>query len=444
MKKIIIAVVVLAIIIGILFWKFGYLLTAKKTAEPVTLKLWGLWEDDSLVRPAIDGYTKLHPNVKIEYNHQNSPNYRTRVQTQIEDSKGPDIFMIHNSWLPMFLKNSNLASLPTTVMTSQEYNQTFYPIAFASFAKNNTIYALPLEVDGLALYYNEDLINQAGVAIPKNWDEFVDAAVKLTKKDDKGNILVAGAAMGAVSNVDHFSDIIGLLFYQQPDADLEHPNNLAGADVIKFYTNFILDPSKKVWSLAMEGSTQAFYEGKLAFYFAPSWRAHDLRVANPQLHFKTAPVPQLPKANTANYSGWGTFWGFAVSSKSSHQDQAWDFLKFLTSKDSEKLLYSEASKIRLFGQPYSRIDLQSELLNDPIVGSFVSQAPIYKNWYLSSRTFDQGLNDEMITYFENAINATLQGANPLGALQTTAQGVQQTLDKFVNNKPSPSPTSNKI
>ena len=440
MKKIIIAVVILAIIIGVLFWKFGYLLTPKKPLPIVTLKLWGLWEDDSLIRPAIDAYQKQHANIKIEYNHQNSPNYRTRIQTQITDPKGPDIFMIHDSWLPMFLKNNYLAATPQTVMSMDEFKNTFYPVATKTLTNGGKVYALPLEIDGLALFYNEDLIKQAGIAIPTDWKQFSDAAFALTKKDVKGNIQIAGAALGSPSNVDHWNDIIGLLFFQQPEADLEHPAdiNQKGADVLRFFTSFITDPTRKSWSESMESSTQAFYEGKLAFYFAPSWRAHDIRTANSQLHFKTAPVPQLPKTDPSKFAAWATFWAFAVSAKSQNQEESWNFLKFLVSAQTEKQLYQEASKVRLFGQPYSRVDLQKEIINDPIAGSFVAQGNIYNSWYLSSRTFDQGINDEISTYYENAINATLRGRDPFSALRVTENGVAQILDKYgaTSNNPA--------
>lgn len=440
MKKIAIIVVILAIIAGVAFWRFGYLLTQKKIDQPINLQLWGLWEDERLIKPAIDAYKKVKPNVTITYNHQNSPNYRTRVQTQVSEGNyapppgvdpPPDVFMIHNSWLPMFLKNNNLSPLPSNILSLEEFRKTFYPVAEQTLTKDGIIYALPMEVDGLALFYNEDMIKEANVEIPQNWDQFEEVAQALTKRDERGNITQAGAAMGATGNVDHWPDIIGLLFYQQPGASLENPANSAGADVIRFFTKFTThpNPAERTWGLTMESSTEAFYSGRLAFYFAPSWRAHELREANLRLNFKTAPVPQLQKADPKDYAGWGSFWAFAVSSKSPHPKEAWEFAKFLTSAVSQKLLYQEASKERLFGQPYSRVDLQKEIINEPIVGSFVSQGPIYKGWYLSSKTFDQGLNDEMITYFENAINATVQGADPLRALQTTESGVKQTLDK---------------
>lgn len=434
MKKVLIAVVIISILAGVGFWLFGdKLISKREDSKPISLKMWGLWEDERAIKPAIDEYHRLHSNITIEYNHQNSPNYRTRVQTQISESSGPDIIMVHNSWLPMFLKNNSLAEIPGDIISSDEFKKIFYPVTFDSFSSNNKIYALPLEVDGLALFYNEEILQKAEISPPRTWKEFTDAAVRLTVRDSTGNITQAGAAMGSPANVDHWPDIIGLLFYQQPGADLNNPASSAGAEVIRFFTNFITDPSKKVWSQNMESSTEAFYLGKLAFYIAPSWRAHDLREANPQIKFKTIPVPQL--SDKSPQVGWASFWGFAVSAKSEKQKAAFEFLKYLTSKETQKMLYQEASKIRFFGQPYSRIDLRQEIIDEPVAGSFVKQAPNYKWWYLSSRTFDQGINDETITYFENAINATLQGGDPLAALGTTQKGVKQVMEKYLPQTP---------
>ncbi|MDP3733304.1 MAG: hypothetical protein Q8Q91_02065, partial [Candidatus Daviesbacteria bacterium] len=112
--------------------------------------------------------------------------------------------------------------------------------------------------------------------------------------------------------------------------------------------------------------------------------------------------------------------------------------KYLTSAEAEKLAYQEAAKIRLFGEPYSLVSLAPELSNDPIVGAYVAQGPIYKFWYLSSNTYDYGINDEIIKYFEDSINTTLTGTDPGVALQTVNLGIKQVLDKYT--KPAPTAT----
>lgn len=464
MKYLIIGVLAFSVVAGFLFWKFAPAFNKKEEEKiPVVLNIWGLWEDAALFRPAIDEYKKVRPEVTINYNFQSSQNYRTRTQTKIAEQEGPDIYMINNSWTAMFLKSASMAPAPKEAFTPQEYSQTFYPVVRDDFTNylslksqidstpgiadknkaltdqfnaNGKIYAIPRGIDGIALYYNVDILNAAGVQIPKTWNEFRDAAFKLTVADEQGIIKTSGAAIGGTGNVDHWSDVVGLLFLQQPGAKIEAPDDQNGADVLKFYTDFAKVAEKRVWDNTFEPSTQAFAAGKVAFYFAPSWRAHELRQINPQLNFKIAPMPQLAGKQVA----WANYWGYAVSSKSQFTGEAWLFLKFLTSAEAEKVLYEEASKVRLYGLPYSRVDLQSELINDPLVGAFVAQGPYYKSWYLNSATRDQGLNDEMIKYYEDAVNATNNNFDPQTALSTTAKGIQQVLDKYVRPAtPAPSP-----
>ena len=434
MKKIIIIVLILAIIIGFLFWKFGPNLSFfnKQTQQgPVVLTYWGLWEDDNLVRPIISAYQKINPTVTVNYVRQSSINYRTRVQTQIREGVGPDVFRIHNSWLPMFA--SDLAPAPTDVFTLSNYKNMFYPVVSDSFVKGDQLLGASMEIDGLALFYNEEMLAGIGGKPPKNWQEFMDSATKMTVKDS-GGIKTAGAALGATGNVDHFSDIIGLLLFQQPGVDLNNVASTQVAEVLRFYVGFITDPKKKTWDVNLPSSTVMFASNRLGFYFAPSWRAHDLRIMNPNLRFKVAPVPQLSGKTVA----WASFWGEAVSAKSKNANEAWKFIKYLTSMEGEKLAYQQASQIRLFGEPYSQVALASEIAQDPIVGAFVTQGPIYKSWYLSSNTIDSGINDEMIKYWEDGINATLAGADPMSALQTVDKGVKQVLDKYTKSVPAAS------
>lgn len=432
-RLILIIVAIVAVLAGIGFYFVSANLNQPQDQNngPITLTVWGLWEPTELLDSAIRQYQAENPNITIDYVFQNSLNYRTRLQTQLGDGSGPDVFMIHNTWTPMLLKNNDLSALPATVMTPAEYGTTFYPIAKENFSVGNNIYALPMTVDGLALYYNEDLLKAAGVAVPTTWAEFATAAKQLTVIDPTDNqIKTAGAALGTANNVDHWSDILGLLYKQQliqyPSEDISRPNTLKGAEVLQFYTQFAADPNFKVWSSSLENSTQAFYSGKLAFYFGPSWRALEIRTANPNLKFKVAPAPQL----SAHQVNWASYWAFAVSSRSANQQAAWQFLKYMTSAEVEQLLYRQASEVRLYGQPYSRIDLRDEVLPDPLMGAFLAQGPTYSSWYLASFTKDQGINDEMIKYFEDAVNKTLAGTDPKTALDTTAKGIQQTLEKY--------------
>lgn len=434
-KKIIIVVLVLILLGGFLFWKFGPTVDTPLTPQPITLNYWGLWEEESVIRPAIEEYKKIKPNVTINYERKSSINYRTRTQTQIETGGGPDIFLLHNSWINMFYLRNDLSPAPADVLSLNDFQASFYPIAVNNFVRDNQIYAAPIEVDGIAMFYNEDILNGVGVSVPRNWQEFIDAANKTTVKDQNGVIKTSGAAMGLTGNVDHWPDILGTLLLQQPGVDLSGNTpsiaNPKVAEILSFFTGFVTDSKRKTWDESMPSSTESFAQNRLAFYFAPSWRAHELRQMNPSLNFKIAPVPQLSGKSAA----WATFWAQAVSARSQHPKEAWEFIKFLTSSQVEQSMYQQASQVRLFGQPYSRVDLNAAVAQDPLVGAFVKQGPYYGSWYLNSNTFDAGVNDAMIKYFEDGVNAVVAGEDPQVALQTVEKGVHQVL-KTYNQPPT--------
>jgi ABC-type glycerol-3-phosphate transport system substrate-binding protein len=138
------------------------------------------------------------------------------------------------------------------------------------------------------------------------------------------------------------------------------------------------------------------------------------------------PVPQLPGADLA----WASFWVEGVAKKSQQKQQVWEFLQFLSSSQTMQKLYQAQSQVRLFGEPYSRVDMASSLTNNALAAPFVNQASKAKTWYLCSRTFDNGLNDRMIKYFEDAVNAVNDGKSAKETLATTEQGVAQLLSQY--------------
>lgn len=399
--------------------------------QPITLNYWGLWESDEVMKSIISDWEKEHPKVKINYSFQSVKEYRERLQSALARNEGPDIFRFHLTWVPL-LKNE-LSPLPASVMSPSQFETSFYPIASSNLRSGNSFLGVPLMVDTLSLYYNEDIFKAAGKTPPTNWQDLRQTAYDLTVRDAKtGVIQTAGVALGTTNNVDHWSDILGLMMLQQ-GVDLRDPSACSkggetetclGADALTFYT--IFSKSDQVWDETLPPSTLAFATGKVAMYFGPSWRIFDIKAINPSLNFKVVPAPQLGD----NRIAWGSFWVEGVSQKSKYQNEAWEFLNFLSSKENLTKLYQSASNTRLFGEPYSRTEMASMLNDDPLVSPFINQAPYAQTWYLCSNTFDNGLNDRMIKYFEDAVNGVNQGRTSQEVLKTTSQGVSQLLSQY--------------
>ncbi len=417
-------VLVVLILIFVLFRLFS----GGGGAKSSEITWWGLWEDDTIVAPLITEYEAKHPKTKITYVKQSPVDYRERLVSSLAKGNGPDIFRFHNTWVPMF--KNDLDTLPPSAINPADFAKTFYTIASSDLTSGSGIVGVPLEYDALTLYINEDIFTKAGKTPPATWDDLRTVARELTVKDDQGVITQSGVALGRTENVDHWPEILGLMMLQN-GVDLTNPVGKPAEDALTFFV--IFSSVDGVWDASLPPSTQAFAAGKLAMYIGPSWRAFEIKQQNPNLKFKTVPIPQLPKDSpTESDITYATYWAEGVWSRSSRKSEAWDFLKFLSTQESLQKLYANASKVRGFGEPYPRPDMANLISTHPVLGSIIKQAPGAQSWYLASRTFDgpTGLNSLLAKYFEDAINAVAEGKPADQALVTVAQGVQQVLAQY--------------
>lgn len=422
------SLIFIILLIGILGFTFlrGTIFQPQKE---VTLTYWGLWEDPDIVKPLltdfVTAYTKEHPNLSLMINYEKRAfgtleQYKETVLTRLERGTGPDIIRIHNSWVKELA--GELSPLPSAVMAESDYSSAFYPVALSSAKVGEKIYALPLEYDGLVLFYNKDLLKGVDVASAlATWEGFRREAVKLTQweeNDPKKKILRAGAAFGAANNISHSADLLSLLLAQSGIDPLTGLKTQAAADALTFYANFV--KVDHIWDETLPFSINAFANGQVAMIFGPSWRALNIRDLNPQLNFAAVAVPQLP-ATQEKPVHWASFWMEAVNSDSKNAEIAWALLKFLAEEEQQRKFYSAASQVRYFGEPYSRSSLAEELKTHELLGSLLASAVTAT----SSKTVDFSGNKDYVDAFKQAIGDVLAGKSASGALDTAQKTIDQ-------------------
>ncbi len=416
---------VVVLLVGVVLFfggRFG-----KKTVETKKITWWNLWEDDGVVRSLIQEYETKNPNVKVEYLKQSPQDYRERLVNSLAKGTGPDIFVFHNTWAPLLTRD--LDRVPASVASSADFARDYYYVISSDLTVGSGLVGLPLGYDALTLFINEDLFKEANVDPPTTWVELRDRAKILTKVEN-GKIVQAGVALGRTENVDHWQEIVGLMLLQN-GVNLSNPEPDLIENALLFFTAF--SRVDKVWDETLPPSTAAFAGGKLAMYFGPSWRYFNIKEANPSLNFRTVPLPQVPKEDPEEPDiSYATYWVQGVWAKSSNKDLAWDFLKFISSRESLEKMYKQASLYRGFGEPYPKVEMGNMLLEDPIVGSVVKMAPYARSWYLASRTFDgpTGINSQIGKYFEDAINAVNANEDIKDAIETLILGIKQVLVQY--------------
>ncbi len=405
--------------------------TAPANTRTTTLTYWGLWEPEEVMQPLIDAYEAENPGITINYVQQRSDQYRQRVQTAIRDGSGPDIFRYHNTWMPMV--RDDLAPAPNSVITGEYISQNFYPIMERDLVINDSVYGVPLMYEGLVLLYNQNMFQSAGVQPPQDWNQVRSAASQLTIRDGD-RIQRAGIALGTAENVDHFSDILGLMMLQN-SANPADPTSDNVRDAVSFYTVFSAQDG--VWDDTFPNSVSAFANEQVAMIFAPSWRIFEIQRANPNLSIGAVRTPQLGGTTVT----WGTYWVEGVSEASRNKQEAWKFLAYLAEEEQLRDFHDAGAAYRAFGELYPRVEMAEALTTNPLIQPYLEDALYARSWFMASMTHDEGLNDQMIQYYTDAINASNTGSgNVERALQQIAPGVQQVLSRYAIPAPAPATT----
>ncbi|MBI5794429.1 extracellular solute-binding protein [Candidatus Uhrbacteria bacterium] len=424
--------------------------------KPVTLTIWRVFDDDSTFQSMMSAYQAIHPNVSFSYKELRYDEYEDELIRAFAEGEGPDIFSLHNTWIGEY--ESLIEPLPKslTIAYSQTRGtikkETVYTIeeeptlserslkadfvdvvtqdvlrpykANAKAQSEDRIFALPLSMDTLALYYNKDLLDAAGIAEPPStWTEFQDDVTELTKIGSNDQILQSGAAMGTSQNVERAFDLVSLLMMQNGTAMTDSRNRptfanetdagLLAGEAVRFYTDFA-NPLKAVytWNADQPDSFDAFVNGNTAFFFGYSYHDALLHAANSKLDFGIARIPQIEGGKTVNYAN---YWVETVAKSTDAGDWAWDFVQF-TAKEDHVGDYLEAAN-----KPTALRALLSTQLDDEVLSAFAGQALTADSWYKGS---DAQVAEDA---FLGLIDAVLAGDEQADALKEAQNKVSQSL-----------------
>ncbi|MDO8584528.1 MAG: extracellular solute-binding protein [bacterium] len=406
-RRLLITLGVLALIVVLFVLVFtGVIPGLRKdiTANKVALSMWGVFDAPDAFSAVINAYKAQAPNVSIAYKQFAPEDYERELVNALAAGKGPDMFMAHNTWLPKHY--DKMLPLTGESLPIATFRNLFPRVVEQDFAPDGLIYALPLYVDSLALFYNKDAFDNAGRAVPpKNWEQVNALIPKLRAIDRSGKITKAAVAIGgSPKSINRATDLLSLIMMQGGAPMVSEGFGGAqfavkGAAGLDFYTQFV-DPKSPLytWNDQLHYSLDAFAEGSVAMMFNYQYNIAALKQKNPFLMFGVAGMPQPRTA--ANRVDYANYFGLAVSGRSRNAAAAWDFIKFLTTNENVSAAYLRANghapALRVL------IDAQSD---ESDAGVFARQA-------LTARSYPQIDNTEVERVMGELIENAIYGKLP--------------------------------
>ncbi|MDP3794118.1 MAG: extracellular solute-binding protein [Candidatus Uhrbacteria bacterium] len=436
-----------------------------KASERADINVWGVIDDVDAYQAVLEDYRKLHPHLTFNYRRLRLEEYENALLEALAEDRGPDIFLIHNDWTGKYLSKISPQPPSTKIayqvvvgtikkeqtwelrteqgITNKSFKDQYADVAIKDIMRTvnvsptadkqdfqQRILGIPVSIDTLALYYNKDLLNAAGLPTPpETWSQFQEQVKKLTKLDAQGNLLQSGAGFGTAFNVERAVDLVSVLMMQngtemadeigRPTFELI-PAALADRELppafqaLQFYTDFA-NPAKETftWNNAQPNSLDAFIQGRTAFFFGYSYHLNQIRARAPKLNLGVSALPQIDGNPVRNYAN---YWYFVVSKKTKNPDIAWNFLNFLAKPEESKKI------LEVIKRPAARKKLLQDQFNDEQVGVFASQVLTSVSWYRGKDP--KAAEDAILNMIQSIINGT---ASVSDAIRFAVDKINQTI-----------------
>ena len=359
-----------------------------KAADQVTLRFsdWHLTEDvwNKSLSEAMATFQEQYPNIKVVMEPISYGEKETKYTVESEAGRAPDVFHVHAFSLPMFFGKGYAKDLtPFIEKEGAGFLDAWYSLPLELMQHDGKVHAMPGDYMTMVLFYNTEMFKAAGLdpdKPPKTWDEFLEYAKKLTLDTD-GDGRVDQWGFGTVgAKSPGFSLRFGPFIwgfggdYLTPDMKqsvLDSPEaKEAFAFFVELYTKYKVVPPGLTAMNPQEVRTQ-LAQKKVAMILGSGWTPPIVDKINPDLNafevLKAVPAPMKSKQATAI---WLSSWVMSPNTK--HPDEAWELMKFITSKDIELKWFIDN---RVTSSRKDVSDVAPEILNDKFASVLASQLP---------------------------------------------------------------------
>lgn len=214
-----------------------------------------------------EAYMEDHPDVSIEVQATGWDEYWTKLEASATSNTMPDIFWMHSNQMFKYADNGYLADC-SDIINEADYSEISVENAKGSDGK---VYGVPKDKDTVALLYNKDLFDAAGVEYPDEewtWDDMEAASAQINEKTGKyGYMAFSHDQLGYWNFVYQNGGQI-----LNEDGTESKYTETATSEAIKYY----IDIQNNDWcptqaQFANTGASELFFSGEGAMYYAGNW-----------------------------------------------------------------------------------------------------------------------------------------------------------------------------
>ncbi|MBE5852412.1 MAG: sugar ABC transporter substrate-binding protein [Lachnospiraceae bacterium] len=261
--------------------------------------------------------------------------YWTLLEAGATGGELPDVFWMHSNVAQMYMENDMLLDLTDRISASDKIDlANYYEGIVNLYQSEGKQYAIPKDIDTIALWYNKTIFDEMGVAYPDEtwtWNDFADAAAKLTNDEHWGYAIQPG------NNQEGFYNTIysmggSVISEDKKTSGFDDPNTIKAMEL---FTDMIAAGScPDLATVSETAPNELLCAGKVAMSINGSWMLagyRDNEYAAANCDVAVLPYTNDPSDRVSIYNGLG--WAAAANGK--NIDAAWSLIEHLTSKEGQ-------------------------------------------------------------------------------------------------------------
>ncbi len=330
MKKLLVLVVLAALVIAMAP-------SALLAQEQVNLVM-GSWRVDDVVQmeALIDAFEEQHPNITITFDPTNPPDYNATLQTQFETGTAPDLMYLRSFATGRALYDAGyLADISDLPGLSDAFSDQSLSVWRT---EDGVQYGVPFIAVSHGIYYNVDLFNELGIAIPETWEELLAAAQTLKDNGYDAFAYASGdpwtiAEIVFMNLAPNSSAALGAYGVPQRRALLQRRARGCGfpgrGDLAPYFP-------EDQQALTYYDSQQIFLMGEAGMWMGGSWDIPFFESEAPDFEWSIFAVP-APEGQEEEYVTFHLDAGMGMNAATEHPEEARLFLEWMTTAEFANL-----------------------------------------------------------------------------------------------------------
>ncbi|BDP43370.1 sugar ABC transporter substrate-binding protein (plasmid) [Deinococcus aetherius] len=322
------------LIVSALLLASGALAQQKKT---ITV---GVFPDlDSVVKAALPGFYKTHPNIEVKINSLAYADHHNALTTALATGNGAnDVEAIDFGYVAKFAEGGGLVDLSKAPYNAAQYRNRFVAYTFPqAMTQDGRMVAMPTDIGPGSMFYRTDFLKKAGVQpteLNRSWDSYIAAGRKIVAANP-GTFLIPDASEVATIIIRTGLKSGEGLYFDQAGKVLVGPDNprfVRAFTVAKQIRDAKLDA--RAGAAFSSDWTTAFQKGNLASEVSGAWLVGHMQNWLAKDFAGKWAAQQLPGNSYTSYGG--SFYG--IPSQSKNKAEAWELIKYLTTDPSQQIL----------------------------------------------------------------------------------------------------------